>query len=226
MNLLSDLIPTELTNLVDEMVCKRCTNGDQKSNDLILTFGMTEKATNVHDTLMQWLLRCLDKISDKVYRDGQYQWNIISQIKDNDCKETGNDTEQKHIRESPIINTIMVAIHIKDNSFMSWNHDGMTIPYNYRPELTLLPSEIMDCLTNEPVFINKIGVSSVSSVVIMNWWQEMISTEQKYLDIAGKGYMVHPMWIKIKDVSTGNISENWMSISERSCNFGWKGYSN
>lgn len=52
----------------------------------------------------------------------------------------------------------------------------------------------------------------------MFWWEEMISTEPTYLNIPGKGYMVHHMWIKFPDGS-------WSSIREQSFNFGWKGYS-
>ena len=50
-------------------------------------FELNETATNVDYKLMKWLFKCLDTISDKVFDDQQYKWNIISQIKDNDYGE-------------------------------------------------------------------------------------------------------------------------------------------
>ena len=110
---------------------------------------------------------------------------------------------------------------------MSCNNSGLTIPYNYCPELTLLPQEIMDCLIQEPGFIMKIGVSAVSSEVMMQWWEEMILTEPNMFDVAGEGYMVHPMWMKYTEeqIRTPNhIWGCWSYIREMSYNFGWKGY--
>ena len=201
--------------------CEKTVNGTKKSNELILIFKLNETATNVHDKLMQWLFRCLDTISDKVFDGCQYNWHIISQIKDNDYEEEEDDEGNC----TKLTNTIMVAIHIPNDS-MSFNNDGLTIPYNYSPISTLLPQNIMDCLVKEPEFITKIGVSAVSSEVMMEWWEEMITTEPSICDVAGKGYMVHPMWNKCVAISEDQHSEwgNWISVRERSFNFGWKGY--
>ena len=72
------------------------------------------------------------------------------------------------------------------------------------------------------LLLGKIGVSGVSSEVMMEWWREMITTDPNRLDCAGKGYMVHPMWIKPQVHS--NPSGSWYTIREKSFNFGWKGY--
>ena len=170
---------------------------------------------------MQWLFRCLDTISDKVFDGHQYNWHIISQIKDNDYEE-----EDDNGTDSKLRNTIMVAIHIPDDSWMSFNDDELTIPYNYSPSIssTLLPQDIMNCLIKEPDFIKEIGVSAVSSEVMMQWWKEMISIEPNLFDVAGKGYMVHPQWMKDNDNSNSSEWGTWVSIRERSFNFGWKGY--
>jgi hypothetical protein len=182
------------------MACKKIVNGTKKSNELILIFKLNETATNVHDKLMQWLFTCLDTISDKVFDGHQYNWHIISQIKDNDY-EDDNDLDDKG-NFTKLTNTIMVAIHIPDDSWMSSNNDGLTIPYNYSPSIssTLLPQDIMDCLIKEPVFIKEIGISAVSSEVMMEWWKEMINTEPNYwffrvrsrvrVRVRWKGYMV------------------------------------
>ena len=204
---IKDILPKELVMHITDMACIKKCNGNTPSNELILIFGLSENATTVHDTLLQWLFRCLDTISDKVFDGHQYEWNIISQIRDNDYEDDEDAT---------IKNTIMVAIHLTDSSYMSYDDTEMTIlPYRYNP--SLYPQEIMQCLINEPVFVNRIGVSAISSDVMMQWWAEMISTEPNSLDVAGKGYQVHPMWMKFPDGS-------WVDVREMSFNFGWKGY--
>lgn len=226
MSPLNIFLPEEICNKIEDMACRKSVNGTKKSNELILIFKLNETATNVHDKLMQWLFGCLDTISDKVLDGHQYEWRIISQIKDNDY-EDDNDIDDKGIC-TKLTNTIMVAIHISDDSWMSFNNDGLTIPYNYSPSLTLLPQDIMDCFIKEPVFIKEIGVSAVSSEVMMQWWGEMITIEPNFFDVAGKGYMVHPMWMKENNVALSKDSDSewgsWFSIRETSFNFGWNGY--
>lgn len=214
---IKDILPKELVMHITDMACIKKCNGDTPSNELILIFGLSENATTVHDTLLQWLFRCLDTISDKVFDGHQYEWNIISQIRDNDYEDDEDAT---------IKNTIMIAIHLTDSSYMSYDDTEMTIlPYRYNPSLTLYPQEIIQCLINEPVFVNRIGVSAISSDVMMQWWAEMISTEQNCLDVAGKGYQVHPMWMKLPDDHKSDTKwGSWVDVRERSFNFGWKGY--
>ena len=221
---LNHFLPEEISNKIEDMACKKIVNGNKKSNELILIFKLNETATNVKDKLMQWLFRCLDTISDKVFDGHQYNWNIISQIKANDYEDY-NDLDDKGTY-SKLTNTIMVAIHIPDDSWMSFNNDELTIPYNYSPSISscLLPQDIMDCLIKEPVFIKEIGVSAVSSEVMMQWWEEMISTEPDLFDVAGKGYMVHPQWLKNNDNSKSDEWGTWFDVREQSFNFGWKGY--
>ena len=62
----------------------------------------------------------------------------------------------------------------------------------------------------EPYFVNGIGVSAVSNTFAKRWWWEEIN--------AGKGYMVHPMWIREAPYW------KWSAIRESSFNFGWKNY--
>lgn len=216
---LNHILPQEISNEIEDMACRKRVNGTKTSNELILLFKLNETATDVNDALMlQWLFKCLDTISDEVPDGHQYKWNIISQIKDSDYKDDG------YIR-----NTIVVAIHISGDSWMSFDNDGLTIPYTYTqsPSSLLLPQDIMDCLVQEPTFISEIGVSAVSSEVMMEWWEEMISTEPASFDIAGKGYMVHPMWIKYTEATIVTPSlawGTWRSVREQSYRFGWNGY--
>lgn len=213
MNSLKCKLPEELISKIQNINCKKNINSNKKSNELILIFDLDKTAKDVHNELIQWLLKCLDTISYKVEEFGQYEWNIISQIKDNDY-DNDDDIDYKE-ENGRLINSIMVAIHINDSEY-NINSD-FTIPYDNTPDIVLSPQEIADCLINEPSFVKNIGVSAVSSETMMFWWEEMISTEPNSLDTPGKGYMVHPMWIKFPDGS-------WCDIREQSFNFGWKGY--
>ena len=60
---------------------------------------------------------------------------------------------------------------------------------------------------------------------MMSWWRDIISKEPNRLDVAGEGYMVHPMWRKYNGLSNGSLWGDWSSVREMSFNFGWKGYS-
>ena len=217
---LNKILPIELTNKIENMACRKVVNGDKRSNELIIRLDLNENASDVHDELIQWVLKCMDTISHKVDSSkcdpdyNSYEWNIISQILDNDYEEDYDLDEQGNYTK--LTNTIIIAIHITDNSFFGTTNGGLTIPYDYHPKITLSSQEIMDCLIHEPIYVKGIGISAVSSDVMMGWWGEMISTHENVFDLAGKGYMVHPMWMKLGD--------GWDTIREKSYNFGWKGY--
>ena len=217
-------LPEEIISKIQDINCKKNINGDKKSNELILIFDLDKTAEEVHDELLQWLFRCLDTISYKVERGGQYEWNIISGIKDNNYESSliNINTNQKIY-----INSIMVAIHITDQwRDLNEIDNNFTIPFNNKPDIILSPQEIIDCLINEPNFIKNIGVSSVSSETIMYWWEDIISKEPDNFDIPGKGYMVHPMWKKYdNEPSNGSLWGNWSSVREMSFGFEWEGYS-
>tara|TARA_B100000401_G_C52727066_1_gene681587 strand:- start:364 stop:1095 length:732 start_codon:yes stop_codon:yes gene_type:complete len=234
MNSLKSKLPEELISKIQNINCKKNINGDKKSNELILIFDLNKTAEDVHDELLQWLFRCLDTIShkveryelyewqNKVERYGQYEWQIISGIKDNDYDDSDNlSNDASESCKSKIVNSIIVAIHItNDEDGIS---DNFTIPFCDTPDIVLSPQEIVDCLINEPNFVKNIGVSAVSSETMMYWWRDIISKEPNHLDVAGKGYMVHPMWRK--GGPADSLWGDWNDVREMSFNFGWKGYS-
>ena len=206
---LNNILPTDLCNKIEDMVCKKVINGDKASNELLLIFEVNKTAKDVHDEVIHWMLQCLDTISDKVMRGGtQYEWNIVSNIKDNDWVDEEDNNR--------VLNTIVVAIHLPGNLPLTL-YDDVLVSYNLTAEYVLSPQEIMDCLIREPEYVKKIGISAVSSDVMMQWWDDIISEELYSFDIAGRGYMQHPMWMKFVD-------EGWHTIREKSFNFGWKNY--
>jgi len=204
-------LPESLNSEIETFFCEKKINGTKSSNEIIIKFETNQKASTVHQELLNWLFKCLDTISNKVYDQEleQYHWNIVSQILDDNY----NDIKLNEIK-----NSIIVAIHITDSSDeMSFNNDShLTLSYNYNPVYKLTPKEIIDCLREEPGFIKKIGVSAVSSGVMMKWWKDMISVNSNHFDICGRGPMQHPMWKKSNDL--------WSSIREMSFNFQWRNY--
>lgn len=221
MNPLNNILSPELTNKIEKFACKRVVNGNKKSNELILIFEVNETATKVHDKLLQWLFKCLDTISEKFTDNNSgYRWSIVSGISMNEC-----DTDY--------LANIIVAIHIDTEDPYSYDNDNsfLIVPYDYNSLVTIAPQDILDCLINEPIFVIKIGVSAVSSNVMMDFWKDIITTNYTDMfEIRGKGFRKHPMWVKYHELhhelDHPNDPEwgNWSKIRECSYRFKWKGY--
>ena len=203
--------------------CIKRTNGNKKSNELLLVFELSEKSVYVHDILMQWLFKCLNTISHKLYAEedilGKYELNIISQINDNDIDD--NDYNTHEIR----LNTIIVAIHIIDERYgLVYDERDLTIPYNSSTsDINVSPQEIMDCLTDEPIFIKKIGVSAVTSDIMMDWWSDMVSIESNSFDVRKTGYILHPTWRKCRGLESNGDWGHIMTCRQSSYIYKWKG---
>lgn len=131
MNSLKSKLPEELITKIQNI------NSNKKSNELILIFDLDKTAKDVHNELIQWLLKCLDTISYKVEEFGQYEWNIISQIKDNDYDNDDNDDSDYKEENRRLINSIMIAIHINDSEY-NINSD-FTISYDNTSNIVLSP---------------------------------------------------------------------------------------
>ena len=218
-------VPERIIKNIEDTACTRRCNGERPSNELLVVFGLTKSAQEVADEgdLVQWFLKCLDSISERVFDGHNYNWNIISQV----AYENFDDAEP----DGPpiILNRIVFAIHIGEGpSEMDYTDDSCTlVPFEPLPSHTLVPKEVMDCLVGEPSFVNRIGVSAVSSEVMASWWCEMISKETSHMDKPGLGYMRHRMWMKFTDRQCGNPHKEygtWVSVREMSFNFGWKNY--
>lgn len=224
-NILGNILPEDVINKIDDFTYKENVNGKKRSNEIIVIFDLNESATDVHDKLMNWLLKCLDTISYKVLIDGsyKYEWNIISQI-----KTLNIETYDKETQSLKLMNSIIVAIHINNYSYGSTYSDGLTIPYIYTDnsqDFGLTGEEVISCFKNKPRFINNLGVSAVSEDVMKFWWKEIISNRSNIFPIPGKGPNKHPMHIKYSDTTDDDIErDNWYIVKEQSCNFKWKNY--
>ena len=81
------------------------------------------------------------------------------------------------------------------------------------------------CDLDAPSCVSEIGISAVSENFMKNLWREIIRKDENWCCRSGGGYMVHPMWIKYGPTGVSDESwGDWMTIRERSFNFGWENY--
>ena len=74
-----------------------------------------------------------------------------------------------------------------------------------------------------PQFLCSVGISAVTDDTLSRWWKEIIGEKKQWLGTeSGGGYMAHPMYVKWGPAK-GDERE-WVSVNERSFNFGWQNY--
>jgi len=186
---------------------------NSKESQSILLFIYTNKtAVDCEDEVVKWFLKCITPLSESICKTNyQCDFNVISNIEDNDYKDEENKT---------INNKIIIALQNGQYDGPMYSRildkDNLIIIDEKSTSNNLKADNILKLLDNEPECITKIGISAVSNKCMSQYWEEMISKIPNTLDIAGKGYMIHPMW-------KYNCSE-WYNIREKSFNFGWENY--
>ena len=181
------------------------------SQSLLIFIHTNDTAKDCESEVVKWFLNCITPMAQSICeKNYQCDFKIISNIQDNDnLDEDDNKTYNK----------IVIALQNgqQPDAFDSVRDDEDLIIIDEEPKNYILnPDEILNLLKEEPEYVTKIGVSGVSTKCMKQYWREMINDEPNYFDIAGKGYMQHPMWMYI-----GN---GWFSIREQSFNFGWENY--
>lgn len=181
------------------------------SQSLLIFIHTNDTAEDCKSEVVKWFLNCLTPLAKSICETNyQCDFKIISNIQDNDrFDEDDNKTYNK----------IVIALQNgqQPDAFDSVRDDEDLIIIDEEPNNYILNSdEILNLLKEEPECVTKIGVSGVSTKCMKQYWREMISNEPNYFDIAGQGYMQHPMWMY-------NDNE-WFSIREKSFNFGWENY--
>jgi len=208
-------LPKDITNKIDEFVCKRLSNKKQSGN-IVIRVNTAETAEKCETEVVAWILECLsDKRFDNVTDDmEQFLWNIVVGTQHND-----DDPEDDGVLK----NQLVVAIHLMQHE--SWilyrqkMDDCELVTLDESPPIKeLTADEVLHSLTFEPKCVNGIGVSAVSNNYMAELWEEIISKERNTMSGSGKGYMVHPMWQRF------NENVGWQTIREKSFNFGWKNY--
>lgn len=182
------------------------------SQSLLIFIHTNDTAEDCKSEVVKWFLNCLTPLAKSICETNyQCDFNIIYNIQDNDyVDEDDNKTYNK----------IVIALQNGQQLgpiFDNVQDDEGLIIIDEEPKKNILnPNEILNLLKEEPECVTKIGVSGVSTKCMKQYWREMISNEPNYFDIAGQGYMQHPMWMY-------NDNE-WFSIREKSFNFGWENY--
>ena len=205
-------LPQEITEMIGEMVCTKRSNGGQ-SNNLVISVN-TEQGVDpesVEDEVVQWVLRGLSDPRFDHLKEGdghQYPWRVVSNVQNDG---SGNDEP----------GCIVVAIRIGQDvgkwAGCELDDTGLIIINESPPLPSAKAGDILEALPPEPTCVTGVGVSAVSDKLMMELWADLISVESNTFDKNGKGFMVHPMWMRFTD-------DEWNNVREQSCNFGWDGY--
>ena len=195
------------------------------SQSLLIFIHTNKTAKDCESSVVKWFLNCLTPLTESISNKcGQCDFKIISNIKDNDYfDEEDNKTYNK----------IVIALQNGQlpHAFDSIQDNEDLIIIDEEPKKNILnPDDILNLLTEEPECVTKIGVSGVSTKCMKQYWSEMINIEPNTFDIAGKGYMQHPMWMhfrKVKNCKNKKLRVargGWQQLREQSYNFGWENY--
>ena len=205
-------LPEEISEMIDDMACTKRSNGGQ-SNNLLLLVNTKDGVDpeSVEGEVVQWVLRGLsyprfDHLKDCGGR--QYPWRVVSNVRDDG-----------HSNNEP--GCIVVAIRIGQDvgKWVGCEHDdtGLIIIDESPPLPSAKADDILEALPPEPTCVTGVGVSAVSDKLMMELWADLISEDSNSFDRNGRGYMVHPMWMRFP-------GGDWNDVREQSFNFGWDGY--
>jgi hypothetical protein len=219
-----ELLPTELTNMISDAACKVRTNGKTSSN-LRIIIRTQHLPSSCQDEAVRWVLRCLEDRRLEYAKDemGQYPWNVVSNVVNE--IDAPKHEEDGHPLEIPVYPELVVAIRIGQVRDAISNHgcdEDQLVVLDENPPCTFeeVSADVFKEIVKDvppPPFITAVGISAVSDEFMMALWKEIIAEEPDTLHGKGKGYMVHPMWMRIVD-------HGWYTVREQSYNFGWKGY--
>jgi hypothetical protein len=178
------------------------------SQSLLIFIYTNDTAEDCESEVVKWFLNCLTPMAQSMCKKSyQCDLKIISNVQHNDyLDEDDNKTYNK----------IVIALQNgqQSDAFDSILDDEDLIIIDEEPKKNILnPDDILNLLKEEPECVANIGVSGVSTKCMKQYWSEMINVKPKSFDIAGQGYMQHPMWMYL-----GN---EWGFVREQSYNFGW-----
>ena len=167
-----------------------------------------------YDQVVRWFLACLEGPRFAAWNvAGMFPWNVVSSAQN--MSDPADD-------EWP---AVYIALRLGEFHSPFYHHTtqhgGLTVLTEdaWKPheqmKATLLLMGLRE--SDPPICIRAVGVSAVSDDFMMDLWAEIISPEARSFDLPGAGFKVHPMWCRTPD-------EEWITVPERSFNFGWRGY--
>ena len=77
MSQLNNILPKEVINIIDDLVCTKIINGNVESNQFIVIFDLTEKSNKNKEIFQKWLFECLDGIINKVFDNNDYNCSVL-----------------------------------------------------------------------------------------------------------------------------------------------------
>ena len=180
------------------------------SFDFLVAISLKENASDNHDDILKWFLSMIRPIKHPdVYKYGQYNWSIVSSIKNDDYEDEYDDEDEVNTKEP--INTMIILINTSSCTGRTCTNDDMLVIQEYH-EPSMSADVIANSLSELPEVVSKIGVSGVSTKYMNHEWNDLISEHPNEYDVPGKGFMIHPMW----NIWDGH---NWNVVRERSFNF-------
>lgn len=220
-----ELLPPELTDMIADAACKVRTNGKSSSN-LRVIIRTQNLPSSCQEDAVRWVLRCLEDRRLEYAKDelGQYPWNVVSNVV-NELDAPKYETDDGYKKKVPDYPELVVAIRVgqvRDAYSQHGCDEDQLVVLDENPPCPELEvdADIFKEIVKDvppPPFITAVGISAVSDEFMMVLWSEIIAKEPNTLDEKGKGYMVHPMWMRMRDAE-------WICVREQSCTFGWKGY--
>lgn len=190
-------------------------SNNKVSFNFIVAISLNETSTTHHDSILQWFLEELKPIKHPDVWDGyQFNWNIVSSIRDNDYfDEYDSDCDSKGTTQ----NTQYILIRTIGRN--EYTHDEHMLINQEYSEPSMCASVISESINPDiiPGVVDRIGISGVSTEYMNSIWNDLISEEPNSFDVPGDGFMVHPMWNLFH---MGEAGYEWSDIREMSYNFG------
>ena len=164
MSQLNNILPKELCNNIDDLVCTKIINGNVENNQFIIIFDLTEKSSKNKVIFQEWLFKCLDGIINKVFDNNDYNCSVlIDENNDNLIKiaiifeNTNLKVFGKQILESFINNPIFIE-KITINCF----------------EKCIVEKEIDNIIKSHKIIYNEYRNSIVDPIgyIIYNYWKK------------------------------------------------------
>jgi hypothetical protein len=211
-------LPTELENVIQDMVCRKLHNNSPSRIGLIIVADVsfsTKIEGDLERALEGWVWDSLDSAHRAL--DFDAGWAFVSNVvRDQNIDDGYADYPEE--RE----NMYQVCVNIEPCAIMGklplFRYSG-----GYAIQSPVTPASVLEHFASPPVEVRGISVSGVDQDILRGQWEDCISKDPDSFDRAGQGYMQHPMWV-LPDRAQDGTFLRLASVRERSFNFGWSGY--
>lgn len=217
-------VPPDIGGIIEEMVCKRRSNGRMANNVVIFVdikedrhmSGSSDDAAvaaarQVEAEVAGWVRDSLKENESMFHslctegRGGMmWPWHMVSNVQ---------------VEEYHEVNRVVIAIHLdpiqhdEPNGFQ-WCADRLTIVAESPPKVMVSADDVLASLKPEPSFVTAVGVSAISDEVMMDIWHQICHDDITWC-MRGEGRGRHPVWVR--------VTHEWQEKMDDADTFGWKG---